>query len=31
MTIEIKAQSKDIDLAKQYWKDYKPRKRSGEK
>ena len=26
-----KAQSKDVDLAKQYWKDYKSRKRRGEK
>ena len=26
-----KGQSDDIDLAKQYWKDYKSRKRRGEK
>ena len=26
-----KAQSKDINLARQYWKDYKSRKRRGEK
>ena len=26
-----KAQSEDLDLARQYWKDYKSRKRRGEK